>query len=397
MKKIYKCISELGDIVTGKTPPTSDENNFGDEYPFITPTDIKTFDEKYLLNTERKISKKGSNELNGYKLPKETICFVCIGSTIGKMCMTNRESFTNQQINSLIPNDSYDSNYLFYLLRYTRKYFQLIGAGTGSGKGIVNKTVFSRTKVPVLEEKIFQIKIGEFLKKYDELIENNNKRIKLLEELVEKIYIEWFVRFRFPKYEKYEFVKCKPLGWIYGNNNQSNIPKKWHYGPLSEIGQFERGKNITSEKMIEGNIPVISAGLQPSGYHNEANVFGKSLTMSASGANAGYLKYNLKDIWAADCSYYQNDSNIWFVYSSLKFINLAIKNLQVGAAQPHVYPKNINNLNIIIPEEKYIKMYQDKVSVMFEEIKILNEENTNLIQQRDLLLPRLMSGKLEIK
>ena len=76
---------------------------------------------------------------------------------------------------------------------------------------------------------------------------------------------------------------------------------------------------------------------------------------------------------------------------------MAIKNLQVGAAQPHVYPKNINNLNIIIPEEKYIKMYQDKVSVMFEEIKILNEENTNLIQQRDLLLHRLMSGKLEIK
>lgn len=164
-----------------------------------------------------------------------------------------------------------------------------------------------------------------------------------------------------------------------------------------KLGNLKEEKNITSEKMIEGNIPVISAGLQPSGYHNEANVFGKSLTMSASGANAGYLKYNLKDIWAADCSYYQNDSNIWFVYSSLKFIKLAIKNLQVGAAQPHVYPKNINNLNIIIPEEKYIKMYQDKVSVMFEEIKILNEENTNLIQQRDLLLHRLMSGKLEIK
>lgn len=248
-----------------------------------------------------------------------------------------------------------------------------------------------------LYSKEIQNKIANIYFYYNSLIENNNKKIKMLEQMVEKVYKEWFVKFRFPEYEKYEFVECKPLGWIYGNDNQSKIPKKWHYGSLSEIGQFVRGKNITSEKMVEGNIPVISAGLHPSGYHNEANVLGKSLTMSASGANAGYLRYNLEDIWAADCSYYQNDSNIWFVYSSLKFINLAIKNLQVGAAQPHVYPKNINKLNIIIPEEKYIKMYQDKVSAIFEKIKILNDENTNLTQQKDLLLPRLMSGKLEIK
>lgn len=242
-----------------------------------------------------------------------------------------------------------------------------------------------------------QEKIVRYLINYDELIEKNNSRISILENIVEETYKEWFVRFRFPGYKNYSFIYSKPYGWIYGNKSNMKIPFNWYFGKLEEIGKFVRGKNITSDKMQEGKIPVISAGIEPSGYHNQANVKGKSLTMSASGANAGYLKYNLDDIWAADCSYYQNDENIWFVYSSLKFIEAAIKNLQVGSAQPHVYAKNINKLNIIIPEEKYIKMYNDFVTPMFEEIKKLNEKNEILIQQRDLLLPRLMSGKLEVK
>ena len=204
------------------------------------------------------------------------------------------------------------------------------------------------------------------------------------------------MRFRFPGYENYNFYNSVPSGWICGDK-VNKTPQGWHYGALEEIAQFSRGKNITSDNMVEGEVPVISAGIQPSGYHNQANVIGKSLTMSASGANAGYLQYNLEDIWAADCSYYQNDDNIWFVYSSLKFIEKAIKNLQVGAAQPHVYPKNINKLNIIIPDEKHIRLYQSTVDNMFNEIKILKRKNQNLIKQRDLLLPRLMSGKLEIK
>lgn len=248
-----------------------------------------------------------------------------------------------------------------------------------------------------LPDKSAQDKIANIYTKYNELIKNNNSKIIILEEMASNIYKEWFIKFRFPGYRNYEFTNSKPYGWIYGDKSMMSIPKQWHFGRLDEIGQFIRGKNITSSEMQEGDIPVISAGIEPSGYHSKCNVCGKSLTMSASGANAGYLKYNLNDIWAADCSYYQNNDNLWFVYSSLKFIESAIKNLQVGSAQPHVYAKNINKLNIIIPEEKYIKMYDKIVAPMFEEINKINEKNKNLLNQRDLLLPRLMSGKLEVK
>ena len=173
-------------------------------------------------------------------------------------------------------------------------------------------------------------------------------------------------------------------------------PKKWHYGPVAELGVFVRGKNITSDGMIDGFIPVISAGLEPSGYHNANNVKGKSITISASGANAGFMKYNLEDIWAADCSYMTDNNAFWFVYHSLRFIQPVISNLQCGAAQPHVYPKHINKLCIIIPEKKYILVFCKIVSPYYDEIGKLVKQNENLKKQRDLLLPRLMSGKLEV-
>ena len=288
--------------------------------------------------------------------------------------------------------DVVDKMFLYYYLKFYTPF--LLGGTNGTTMVHITKDSMEKKKIVIPALKTIQKKIAGILLNYDRFIENNNRKISLLEKIVEETYKEWFIRFKFPENQNYEFVYDKPYGWIYGNKSNMSIPCNWHFGKLAEIGQFVRGKNITSTEMQEGEIPVVSAGIEPSGYHNEANVKGKSLTMSASGANAGYLKYNLNDIWAADCSYYQNDENIWFVYSSLKFIESAIRNLQVGSAQPHVYAKNINKLNIIIPEEKYIKMYNDLVNPMFEEISRLNEKNKILVKQRDLLLPRLMSGKL---
>lgn len=242
-----------------------------------------------------------------------------------------------------------------------------------------------------------QNKIVSVLLPFDELIENNNKRIKLLEQMAENLYKEWFVRFRFPGYEDVEFEEKKPRGWQVVTEDKKHFTATiFKYDEFKNIGSFLRGKNITAAKMVEGDIPVISAGLQPSGYHNEANVFGESLTISASGANSGYLQYHLQDIWAADCSYYQDDAIIWFVYNTLKFLQPVIINLQCGAAQPHVYPKNINKLCVLIPTEELIYKYNDFVKPYYDEIKILNQRNQSLTKQRDMLLPRLMSGRLEV-
>lgn len=307
------------------------------------------------------------------------------------------KAYLNQNIVRIIPNKDFDNTYLYYALKANQfsMYCVLRGQGAANQASITLATIFKfKFRAHFFSE---QKRIADILSAYDNLIENNNKRIKLLERMAENLYKEWFVRFRFPGYEDVEFEEKKPRGWQVGTEDKNHFAATiFRYDEFGIIGSFVRGKNITAAQMIEGNIPVISAGLQPSGYHNEANVFGENLTISASGANAGYLQYNLNDIWAADCSYYQDDATIWFVYNTLKYLQPVISNLQCGAAQPHVYPKNINRLCILIPTEELIHKYNDSVKPYYDEIKVLNQHNQLLTQQIDLLLPRLMSGKLEV-
>ena len=230
-----------------------------------------------------------------------------------------------------------------------------------------------------------QNSVSCILGKYDTLIENNTKRIRLLEKMAENLYKEWFVRFRFPGHENVEM--------------ENGLPKGWSRGSLSDVCEFKRGKNITSSEMEEGNVPVISAGLEPSGYHSCSNVRGVNVTMSSSGANAGYIAIHYSDIWAADCSYIKEATtdNIYYVYELLNNIRNVINNFQRGAAQPHVYPKDVNRIKLILPSKELMLKANGRLEIMHNEIYNFQKQNSLLARQRDLLLPRLMSGKLEVK
>lgn len=248
----------------------------------------------------------------------------------------------------------------------------------------LNEKMLDRLPV-IYPNKATQQKIANILSRYDETIENNNKRIKLLEQIVQNLYKEWFVRFRFPGWQDAEF--------------ENGIPKGWNQGRLSELLDFKRGKNITADEMEEGEVPVISAGLEPSGYHKESNVEGTSLTISSSGANAGYLSIHYENIWAADCMFVseKNTKNIYYLYELLNNIRPVIENQQRGAAQPHVYSKDINHLRLWIPNDELIEKSNSIFEKLHTQIYQLQQANKNLAKQRDLLLPRLMSGKVEVE
>ena len=275
-------------------------------------------------------------------------------------------------------------SFLFYILQRNDSVGWVENHAVGSTMPNLNTGILA--KLPVFLPSLnLQHRIASILSTYDSLIENNTKRISLLEKMAENLYKEWFVRFRFPGYEKVEM--------------ENGLPKGWRRGSLSEICEFKRGKNITSNEMKEGLVPVISAGITPSGFHSEANVYGTSVTMSSSGANAGYIAVHYSDIWAADCSYIEETTTpyIYYVYELLNNIRSVINNFQRGAAQPHVYPKDINRIKLIIPSEDLRKKANDRMVVIHKEIDNLQHQNTLLARQRDLLLPRLMSGKLEVK
>lgn len=354
------------------------------------------------ISQNKKFHEWGNTEVNEsdynkFKLKKNDILVARTGATVGVSYIVKEDcnAVYNNGTIRLRLKDNVNCGFIYQLFQ-TREFRQYIdNVSCVSTQPNLKVENLLRFDIPDYS-KPQQEKIAKILMKYDELILKNEEKIMTLEKIIKKTYIKWFIKNDIPNYEIKNKKKVKPYGWVLGNDNEMMIPSKWKIGKLEEIGKFVRGKNITAAEMVEGDIPVISAGINPSGYHNESNVKEFSITMSASGANAGYLKYNLCDIWAADCSYYANNKNIWFVYSSLDFISKAIDNLQVGAAQPHVYPKNINKLNIIIPEEDLIIKYNNFVNPIFMEIKNLLEQNKNLLCQKKMMLPRLMSGKLEV-
>jgi type I restriction enzyme S subunit len=156
-----KKLGEVGRIITGKTPSTTDENLWNGEIQFITPTDINE-NQKYQLNTKRYVVKT----LKMNTLPKNTIIYTCIAS-IGKMCLSVKPCVTNQQINSLIPKKEYDNEYVYYYLLFMTPKIKSVQANTTLP--IINKTEFSKFKIrlPSLPE---QQKIANFLTSIDERI-----------------------------------------------------------------------------------------------------------------------------------------------------------------------------------------------------------------------------------
>lgn len=400
----YLQIKEIGKVITGKTPSTEDASNFDGKYPFITPSDIKSFDEKYLLETERTLSEKGIKKLKNNILPKEAICFVCIGSTIGKMCLTNTIAYSNQQINSLIVNNNFDAHYMFYFLRYIKSYFQQLGAGTGSGKGIVNKTTFENSKVKVETNKNIQVKIADILSTYDNLIENNNKRIRLLEQMAENLYKEWFVRFRFPGYENTKFV--------------DGIPADWKILRMSDFCYVTDGTHDTPKPVNDGGVPLVTGKCIKNGFidfnepYNISYQDHESISKRSGLQTGDILFSNIGTVGTTCLVNYDREfsvknviifkpgnikvSNYLYSWLNSDSIQAIFATQTNGASQQFVGLNFMRRFKILVPNENVLDLYSDKIKPIRTEIVKLHDINENLTKQRDMLLPRLMSGKIEV-
>ena len=400
----YLQIKEIGKVITGKTPSTEDASNFDGKYPFITPSDIKSFDEKYLLETERTLSEKGIKKLKNNILPKEAICFVCIGSTIGKMCLTNTIAYSNQQINSLIVNNNFDAHYMFYFLRYIKSYFQQLGAGTGSGKGIVNKTTFENSKVKVETNKNIQVKIADILSTYDNLIENNNKRIRLLEQMAENLYKEWFVRFRFPGYENKKFV--------------DGIPADWKILRMSDFCYVTDGTHDTPKLVNDGGVPLVTGKCIKNGFidfnepYNISYQDHESISKRSGLQTGDILFSNIGTVGTTCLVNYDREfsvknviifkpgnikvSNYLYSWLNSDSIQAIFATQTNGASQQFVGLNFMRRFKILVPNENVLDLYSDKIKPIRTEIVKLHDINENLTKQRDMLLPRLMSGKIEV-
>ena len=213
--------------------------------------------------------------------------------------------------------------------------------------------------------------IASIITKYENLIVINDSRVSALEILSRDYYKSMFV-----------------------NKEPSN-----RISSLGEFVEIKKGRNITRSTSKEGLVPVVAGGLEPAYYHNIPNTKGPVITVSASGANAGFVNLYHEDIWASDCSYIDSTmtSYLIFIYLFLKTNQSQITNLQKGSAQPHVYPKDLMRLEIVIPERDLLEEFTEKVNKLYGEIAVLKSLNKNLTATRDLLIDNLITGKRELK
>lgn len=279
--------------------------------------------------------------------------------------------------------DQLNAEFLYYwILSYEgQKKIDAIAKGTAQKAVPIALIKDIELSIPDVET---QKKITNILKSYDDLIANNQKQIKLLEEAAQRLYKEWFVDLRFPGHEDVAIV--------------DGVPIEWNKGTLGNIAVFKRGKTITKAQVQEGGVPVVAGGLEPAYYHNKANTVAPVITVSGSGANAGFSRLYNVDVFASDCSFADRETTpyLFFAYCFLKDNKASLDALQKGAAQPHVYAKDINALELAIPTEDKLKDFCDLVSSYFEKIKVLQKQIEILSQARDRLLPKLMSGEIEV-
>jgi type I restriction enzyme S subunit len=185
------------------------------------------------------------------------------------------------------------------------------------------------------------------------------------------------------------FQQTESMGWI---------PEGWKVSKLEVLAKPKKGKNITKKTIIEGDVPVVAGGLKPAYFHNTPNVNGPVITISASGANAGFVNLYHQDIWVSDCSYVSsNDTD--FIYSTFLFLKSRqerITHMQQGAAQPHVYPKDLLRLLLANPAPTIWQDMEKTIKPSFHRMFKNEKENQTLTKLRDTLLPKLISGELSI-
>lgn len=340
-----------------------DEN----KYTYLRITDINddgTLNKTALMSVD-------DEKAYDFLLKENDIVFARTGASTGRNYFYDGEIkdmvFAGFLIKFSLDNEKVNPRFIkYYCLSQNYKNW-IASSLTGSTRPNINEKQLSEMPI-ILPDRKYQDIAVRVLDAITRKIELNNQiNDNLLEQAIT------IFKDRFPKIEK-------------GNDTIGNyiVPKK--------------GKNLLSRDAVKGNIPVVAGGLEPATYHNASNTKAPVITISASGANAGFVNLWNVPVWSSDSSFvdYSITENVYFWYVALKIRQKEIYDSQTGSAQPHIYPKHIAELPINSLEKDRVNEYTKIVTPLFEMIGKNKEENKYLEQLRDILLPKLINGEMDL-
>lgn len=334
-------------------------------------------------------------------LPENTVLFTS-RAPIGYVAIAKNKIATNQGFKSIICDEKKCHYlYLYYFLKSNLSYIKLFGSGSTFPE--ISGSVMKKIKINIFADVAKQNKIASILSSYDDLIEKNNRKIAILQQMAEELYKEWFVRFRFPGHKTAKFKDGIPEGWKIeriGNmysTTSGGTPNRSHneYYEGGTIPWVKTGE-LLNNFIIDTEERITTQGLE----NSSAKLIAPGSLLCSMYAGVGKLGFAAIELTCSQATcvftpktYCSNN----FLFFFLKFNKDYLENISFGAAQQNISQEIIKKIKFTVPTDNLIDKFDEFVKPIFKAILFIQYQNKNLIMQRDLLLPRLMSGKLKVK
>lgn len=368
-------LDELGFVGRGKSRhrPRNAAILYGGSYPFFQTGDIKAAN-FYLTEFTQTYSEEGLAQSKLWK--PGTLC-ITIAANIAESAILGIEGcFPDSVVGFVADPDKADVRFIKYYMEILKLQMQSVSRGTTQDNLSVDKLLSFDFCVPPLP---LQRRIAGILSTYDDLIENNQRRIRILEEMARNLYREWFVHFRYPGHESVPLVDFS-LG---------RVPQGWTVKRLGDVLELNYGKALKKEDRCDGEYPVFgSSGIV--GTHDTALVKGPGIIVGRKG-NVGSVFWCDDDYFVIDTAYFVTSTlplrYFFYVLPTLNFINS-------DAAVPGLSRNQAYTLEILVPPTSLLYQFCELAATFQLQATTLQRQTANLRRTRDLLLPRLLSGQI---
>ena len=372
-----KTLDQLGSISRGKSKhrPRNDPKLFGGQYPFIQTADVKNAN-FYITEYSDTYNETGLAQSKLWDVG--TLC-ITIAANIADTGILGIPACFPDSVMGFIPYDGVsDVRFVKYCFDMLQRDCKQISQGTAQDNLSWQKLSTIEFPAPPFE---IQHRIADILSAYDDLIENNRKQIKLLEEAAQRLYKEWFVDLRFPGYEYTKIVDGVPEGWFATN--------------INAVMTFHRGYDLTKNNMVPGKYPVVGS-TSIIGYHNQYKISGPGIVTGRSGS-LGEYQLIWGNFWPHNTSLYVSDMkghHVLYLYGMLQTVDFS--SLNNGGAIPTLNRNTLSNIAVLEApkalQQEYVHIAEPYYQAMWRE----QQQILNLQEARDRLLPKLMSGEVEV-
>ncbi len=412
-----KTLSQLGFIGRGKSKhrPRNDACLYGGKYPFIQTSDIKhtNFYVNSYFQTYNEVGLKQSKLWD-----KDTLCMTIAANIAETALLSFPACFPDSIVGFVADPEKSNVKFVKYALDFAKKNYQSTAQGTAQDNLSLEK--IDTLKIAVPDPKT-QTRIATVLSAYDDLIENNEKRIKALEEMAQLLYTEWFVKFKFPgsayakaSADKHEKVKMVDSGTEYGM-----VPEGWNVGKISDFANVISGFPFKGSTYLEsGKYKIVTIKnvhdgkfvLNFDSFINELPLKLPKACILKSGdillsltGNVGRIciAYGLNNLLNQRVAKLEpidvnNREYIYFLFRQKSF-QQKLEAMSNGAAQQNLSPIQVKDIKVIIPKLEILDKFSQIASKYYDLSLYLQEKNQNLSKTRDLLIPQLVTGRRELK